>query len=791
MTVPETLRTALADRYELLRELGAGGMATVYLARDLKHNRQVAVKVLRADLAAALGQERFLREIRIAAGLQHPHILPLYDSGEAAGALYYIMPYVNGETLRARMTRSLVPVAEAQRILREIARALAYAHARGIVHRDIKPENVLLEPGVAYVADFGIAKAVDAARTDDGHGLTTAGLAIGTPAYMAPEQALGAPVDARTDLYAWGVLAYELLSGAHPFASRTTAPQLVAAHLSETPARLTPRPGLSPALIALIAQTLAKSPDERPASADELVAALEATHTAGAIAEGSAGSPRTAGTRRTAALVVSALVAGLVLFAVLRGRTGNGVPSTRAETPPGERAAPSLVVLPFTNYGGVPENEIFADGMTEDVITHLSTAGGLTVISRTSAMAYKGSTKSVTDIAAELGVTSVLEGSVRRVGSRVRVVAQLVDAQTRANRWAGTFDRELVDVFSIQSEVAQAIADTLRATLHPEARRQMALVPTRDTLAYQLYLQGRALAERRTSGAIRQALVLYDSAVGRDSSFALAYAQKALDLAVLPSVDTTDPRPMYMRAREAAKRAVALDPSLTEAHLALGVLEIVGGYDWAVSLRELDLAVASGAGNSRVHLRRAMLMCALRRDSAVAAEVQEAVRLDPMSGATLQSAGSYLFCARRTADALAMMQRAAAIDPGNRLIYATLQHAAWTLGDVEQIIASTNSMARAEGGQGIDPVRARAAARHGLAALARFMLAENRAPQAVRSQIIYHAVLNDRDAVMADLRRRYARRDPALYWVVRVPILDRLHDDPRLIALLRDMHLDP
>lgn len=788
------LQPLLAGRYRLERELGRGGMATVWLAEDLRHGRRVAVKVFRPELSASVGAQRFTQEIALTASLQHANILPLFDSGEAGGQLYFVMPFVDGETLRERQQRGSVPAAESLSILHDVARALAYAHHRGIVHRDVKPENVLLAAGTAYVADFGIAKAIHVSRTNVPETLTAPGSALGTPAYMAPEQVLGDAIDERTDVYAWGVVAYELLTGRHPFAGKTSAQSLVAAHVSEAPASVPARHGLPVEVTQIVMKALAKAPADRPATGAALLEALDHALTPGEHSGATATHTEVAPVARRDAIWLGAaalVVVGALAFATMHGTRGSaGLPIRRAAT--SDSATPTIAVLPFTNIGSAPENAIFADGMTDDVIARLSVAGGLTVISRASSMTYKGSTKSLKQIAAELGVNAVLEGSVRRAGSRVRVVAQLVDPRTEANRWAGTFDRELADVFTIQSEVAQSIADTLHAALHPDERRRMAALPTRDTLAYQYFLQGRASASRRTPANVWRAVALYDSAVRLDSSFALAYAQQALELAVIPNLDTIAPRPIYARARHAAARAIAIEPTLAEARSVLGLLHILDDYDWTAAERELTQARTGGSGSSMVHRHLSMLMCALRRDSAAAAEAMEAVRLDPRSQPALQSVGSYLLCAHRIPDALTMARRAAAIDSGNRVVWSNIASIGWLTGDVEEVIAATNLMARAEGSVGVDPVRARAAAKAGgLPGLARFMAAEYHSPQAYRQQLVYKTVMGDRDGVFLDLQRRYERRDPQMVWILRMPLLDSWHGDPRYVAFLRKMKLEP
>jgi serine/threonine protein kinase len=389
----ELLNSALEERYSIERELGQGGMATVYLAQDLKHERKVAIKVLRPELSISLGADRFLREIRVAANLQHPNMLVLYDSGEAHGLRYYVMPFIEGESLRDRLNREQqLPIQDALQITRESAEALAYAHEHGIVHRDIKPENILLQQGHALVADFGIARAVSQAG---GEKLTQTGMAVGTPHYMSPEQSLGSEhVDARSDVYSLGCVLYELLAGEPPYTG-VTAQAIIAKRFTDPIPRVRRlRATVSPAVEQAIMKALATTPAVRFPSAAAFIEALTA--------------------------------------------------------PAGEqRRPPSVAVLPFRNLSTDAENEFFADGITEDVIAQLSKIRSLKVISRTSVMQFKNREQSLREIGATLQVATLLEGSVRRAGDRVRIVAQLIDAEADRHLWAETYDRQLTDIFAI------------------------------------------------------------------------------------------------------------------------------------------------------------------------------------------------------------------------------------------------------------------------------------------------------------------------------------------------------
>src|SRR5213595_1397655 len=445
--VREALSAALGDRYRIERVLGRGGMATVYVAEDLRHRRQVAIKVLRPDVAAAIGAERFLREIAIAARLTHPHVLPLIDSGQADGSLYYVMPYVRGETLRERLVREQrFALKDALAIARELGGALDYAHREGFVHRDVKPENVLLVDGHAVIADFGIARAIWQAGGED---VTEVGLAIGTPEYMSPEQAAGdREVDGRCDVYAFACVIYEMLAGAPPF-SGASARAIVAKHLSEPPQPLRARRPDAPAAVEqALARALAKDPADRFASVADLVAALEDTRAVAAV-------PAPAGQTR------------------------------------------SIAVLPFVNASADPENEYLSDGISDELINALTKVDGLRIASRTSAFALKGKAQDIRGIGALLGVSAVLEGTVRQSGDRLRITAQLAAADDGRTLWSERYDRALDDVFAIQDEIARTIVSTLRTTFLADIADPTPQRYTHNLEAYSLYLKGRFCWNKR------------------------------------------------------------------------------------------------------------------------------------------------------------------------------------------------------------------------------------------------------------------------------------------------------
>jgi len=449
------LSAALADRYAIEREIGSGGMATVYLARDLKHDRQVALKVLRPELAATLGPDRFPREIRIVAKLQHPHVLPLHDSGESAGFLYYVMPFVEGESLRQKLERDgPMPVHDAVRVLREVVDALAYAHGHGVLHRDIKPDNVMLSGRHALVTDFGVAKAVSDAG---GEKLTTVGVAVGTPTYMSPEQATGeAHIDHRSDIYAVGILGYELLTGKPPFVA-PTAQAVLSAQVLERPKPVTERRAAVPdALSDLLLRCLEKNPADRWQTAEEILHALEVMATpSGGITPTTTRPVKATDARRPAPRrrwVMGAVAGGVVLAAaagvalVARGESAIG-PN-------------HIAVLPIQDISG--SDAQFVDAMHDQLIISLGQAVGLTVAPRSAMMVYKTQPKAMNEIARDLRVGAILEGTVFRTGDRMRINVQLTEPRSIQQLWSHSYEINVRDVLGAQDSVVRQIAAGIR-----------------------------------------------------------------------------------------------------------------------------------------------------------------------------------------------------------------------------------------------------------------------------------------------------------------------------------------
>ncbi len=668
------LAEALRDRYLLDRELGRGGMATVYLARDLKHDRPVALKILHPDLAAVLGPERFLREIRLTASLQHPHILSVHDSGEAAGQLWYTMPYVEGESLRDRLHREKqLPIEDALQITRNVLAALAYAHSHGVIHRDIKPENILLEAGEAVVADFGIARAISAAG---GEHLTQTGMSVGTPAYMSPEQAAGgSELEGRSDLYSVGCVLYEMLVGEPPYTGPTPQAVIAKRFVEPIPHVRTVRESVPEPVERAVTKALAKVPVDRFATASQFAEALTMAPTvSGPTVLGPSallrGRPLLRRFMFPGALLLLAFAAGLVA----RGQHGRHRTSTGPKM---------LAVLPFENLGR-PEDEYFADGLTEEITSRLASVHDLGVISRTSSMQYKKTIKPLKQIGRELGAGYLLEGSVRWEKlpdgrSRIRVTPQLIEVADDRHLWANRYDAELADVFEVQGNIAEQVTKALDVALAGPERRALVGRPTTNLDAYTFYLRGNEYAENGSREARPRAVAMYQRAVSLDPRFALAYAK----LAVAHSrmyFNYDDPTPeRLMKAKVAVDRAIELEPDLPEAHLALGYYYYFGSRDYDQALREFAIAQGRQASNSDLLLAVGSVQRRQGRWAPALANLKRAAELDPRSLAKLAAAGRTEWYLRDYAQAIRYFELCNALAPEDAECYAdrALVYLAW------------------------------------------------------------------------------------------------------------------
>ena len=597
-------------------------MATVYLARDVKHDRDVAIKVLRPELAATLGGDRFLSEIRTTAKLNHPHILALHDSGEADGFLFYVMPLVEGESLRQRLSRErTLPVEEAVRLIREVGDGLAYAHAHDVIHRDIKPENILLQSGHAIVADFGIARAVRAAGAER---ITATGLAVGTPAYMSPEQSAGErDVDARSDLYALASVLYEMLAGEAPFTGATVDAILVQRFTRPAPRIITKRPNVPRAIDAAVSTALARAPDDRFLTVEQFIHALDA-----------------------------------------RAATDGGS---------GDR---SIAVLPFANMSGDPENEYFSDGISEEIINALTQLRGLRVAARTSAFSFKGKNVDLRTIGDQLNVSTVLEGSVRRAGGRIRITAQLINVADGYHLWSERYDRELNDVFAIQDEIATVIAAKLQVTLDGGADRQLVRPATANVDAYDLYLKGHALTSQRGPALLR-AVECFEQAIAVDPLLALAHAELAEALVLMSLYGMVPAAEIGDRARQATARALELDATLVTGQCVLGLCSLMVDFDREQAQTAFARAVALDTADLTARtLQGVFYVCYVEGDFARAlSALQSVVDADPRNASARAQLAQVLVWYGRTDDAAAQARLGIELDPNAFYPHWVLLHA--------------------------------------------------------------------------------------------------------------------
>jgi eukaryotic-like serine/threonine-protein kinase len=652
---PEELSAALADRYRIERELGRGGMAVVYLAPDLKHGRQVALKVLRPELTPALGAERFQREIAIAARLQHPHILSLHDSGEAAGMLYYAMPYVEGETLRARLRREVqLDIAEAVRIASEVAGALAHAHGAGVIHRDIKPENILLSGRHAIVADFGIARALDVAG---GAQLTETGLSLGTPCYMSPEQGMGSSrtLDGRSDLYALGCLLYEMLAGEPPFTGPTAQTILARHAVDPVPSLRTVRPTVSVALEAVITRALAKVPADRFASAAEFLTALDlALHAPVSTPTLSAGSISPPAPRRRGMVgaIAAAVIAGLIA-------AGARLPLTRLASTDRTQQIKGLAVTPFANLTGDSTQLYLAAGITDQLVARLAQMGTVRVIG------LKGNQASTPgpELARLHQIDALLAGSLQRSGDAVRVTLQLTSTNTGHTIWARSYDGDMREILAFENDVAQSVADRLQGATPQRSQSPLGVPrPSVSPAAYEAFVRGQYFMGKGTETDFHKAIGYFQKGIEIEPTYAAAYAGMAESYVDLGYLAMASPQDAFTKARAAALRALDLDSTLAEAHSSLARVEYMFTWDFAAADREFEVAVERNPKSARIGLSYATFLAAMGRSAESMAEARRFRELDPLSLIAQAAAARPFYNARRYSDAIGQARKALEID---------------------------------------------------------------------------------------------------------------------------------
>jgi serine/threonine-protein kinase len=768
------LNAVLGGRYTLGRELGRGGMATVYLATDRKHDRQVAIKVLHPELSVTLGAERFLREIQIEAKLNHPHILPLHDSGHANGFLYYVMPYVEGESLRDRLNREgRLSVEEALRISKEAATALDYAHEQGLVHRDIKPENILLSAGQAVVADFGIARAVDEAG---GEQLTATGVSVGTPAYMSPEQAAGErKIDSRTDLYALGCVLYEMLTGEPPFAG--PSPQVVMARKVSEPAPglKDKRDGVSEELEAIVLKALARKPEDRYETAGDLDHAL------------TAGLPRAEWVREGRRSRVQTLSITAVAV-VLLGLVGWWAYGALFSSGPGlER-----LILLSPELPADTALHAYVEGQHRDLNTALGQISGLERLSRTTALAYRDTDLTIPEIAAERNVGSVVEMWVEVSADSVWISVEVYTA-LEESLWNGTLGEPLESVQSLHNQVALAIAEHVGAVPTPEEENRLAIARSVDPAAYDAYQRGWHLLESRDPANLSRAKGYFEEAIERDSTFALAYAALGKWYGLLTVYYMAPPTEMMPRARDLAEKALALDSTLAEAHGELADVQF--RYDWDREaaeesfLRALELNPNYAFG----HQSYGQMLVYLGRTEEGLEYLRRAAELDPLAPAPSTFLGVGLMFAREYDEAVQVLDevlgrhpdyafghffRAGAYNGAGRYADALVEfERAIEIAGRLPIILAPMAATYAKSGR-------TSKANELLEELLRLRATGETYVSGERLAVVY-AGLGQHDKAIEWLNRAYGERDPGLLYVKTYYVWDPLRRDPRFQELMR------
>ncbi len=772
-------------------------MSRVFVAHDRSLGRMVAIKVFSPEVAAEVKTERFRLEIQLAAKLHHPHIVPLLFAGETGGLLYFTMPYIEGESLRATLSRDgALPLNDAIRTLRQIASALAYAHKQGIVHRDIKPDNVLLAGEFALVTDFGVAKALSASTTaDGGPQLTSVGMAIGTPAYMSPEQALADPtIDHRADIYAFGVVAYEVLTGLAPFRAKT-AQAILAAHVTQDPEPVQEkRPDIPLVLASLVMRCLAKMPEDRPQTANELLQLFDSLGTGGVISPAFT-APVIPARRRSLKRQFAAAAATIVILVAGWYGLSARAPNVNAST----ANLSSIAVLPLENVGADQADEYFTDGLTDELTSTLAKLPGLRVAARTSAYAFKGRKGDFAEVGRKLRVQAVIEGSVRRDGGRLRVTAQLIDVADGLTLWSESYDREAKDVFGIQDEIASSIAAAVRPRLGSQGQRLSAdMRGTSNLDAYDDYLRGRHFFNARGADNLRKSIARFDAAIAADASFARAYAGRASSYALLPEYTDTPPENASMLANESARRALALDPSLAEAHTAIG---LAGVHDWKFAEAEAAYrtALELDPQHATAHQWYGELLYHTNRLDSSLAHIRLSGVLDPLAPIHPAAIGYTLYLDGQYEAAIRELRQGIEIAPTLGLHRAMLGNVYIAAGQFGEAIREIEHAIRLEPELALTQGQlAYAHARNGDSAAARLIVARLLARRTGRTPAVALAIaylgLGDNEKALAALENAVATRDISLltgFSILPDPIYNPVRKDQRFEALLAKMNLLP
>ena len=784
--------------YRILEQIGAGGMGVVYRAHDESLDRDVAIKVLPAGmLADETARKRFRKEALALAKLNHPNIEAVYEFNSQDDADFLVMEYIPGVTLSDKLAAGPLPEKEILRLGTQLAEGLAAAHEQNIVHRDLKPGNLRVIPdGRLKILDFGLARLVrPLTDVDVTASLTESKTIAGTLPYMAPEQLRGEPVDARTDIYAAGVVLYEMATGRRPFEHQL--PTALAEEIQHKPA---PPPGrlktdLSVHLEEIILKCLEKEPERRYQSARELLVDLR--RLASPTAEISPRrEPQGLGwlSRRRAlvASVVAVVVVALAAVGILvRQRFW-----PTAHPPAGKIM---LAVLPVQNLSGDPEQDYFSDGLTEEMIAQLGRLQPqrLGVIARTSAMRYKRTTKAIDEIGRELGVAYILESSVRREANRVRITAQLIQVRDQTHLWAENFERDLADVFAVQSDVSRRVADSLALQLLPAQHAALTRAPTRNPEAHEAYLKGRYYWEKRGQANLQKALDYFEQAIQEDPTFALAYAGLADTYFILADNIYLPNREVCPLARASAEKALALDDGLAEAHASLGGVLTNCEWDWAGAEKELRRAIAEDPAYSPAHHWYAVLLASIGRDDEAIAQSQQARQLDPLSPRINTGLGLRLYLARHYDEAVSQLQKAVELHPDHPFSHMYLGLTYLAEKRYNEAIAEFQVELKIEASHpdaisGLGCAFAGAGQRgDALRSLEELLKLDQQKGVAARAIALLYAALGEKDQAFGWLETAFKRKEARMFWLKADPRCDTLRSDPRFQNLLRRMNFPP
>ena len=788
----------LIGHYRIESLIGIGGMGEVYLARDERLGRKVALKLLPERLTADATQlSRFKAEARAASALNHPNILTVYEISVEGNRHFIATEFIEGMTLRASLARGRMNLHDALEIAVQVASALAAAHETGVVHRDIKPENIMLRPdGYAKVLDFGIAKLTEQQPRSDSHevGTTTVlqtapGLVLGTARYMSPEQTRGQTLDARSDIWSLGVVIYEIVGGISPFPGETPSDCIASILKTEPPPLSTVLPDVPVKLQSIVQKALRKNMEERYQTIKEMLTDLRDLKRE-LEAEGS--SPQTKARtepilgkikrhKRGALLTLAAAILAAAAF-------GYHFYFVAPALAPNEK---SIAVLPFADLSQARDQEYFCDGIHEEILTRLSKIRDLKVISRTSTQRFKSAPKNLPEIARQLGVATILEGTVQKAEGQVRVNVQLINARNDSHLWAEKYDRKLTDIFGVESEIAKAIADTLQAKLSGTEQRAIATRPTENPEAHQLYLKGTFFSNKRTGPDFRTAIEYFKEAIGKDANYALAYAGLADAYALLSLYGGEGPQETVPQAKAAARKAVELEDILPEAHNSLGLLLALYDFDFAQSKKEFERAIELNPNYATAHHQFGNMNLTMvgEFDRAIA-EGKRAVELDPLSLIINADLGQNFLLARRYDEAIDQFRKTLAMDPRFYPARCALGEALQLKGQPDEAMVEYQKAAEVTDDPVVLAYLAQGYAKTGQGDKAWNLLSQLEQLATERHVgpfilAMVHLALGENEKAIDDLERAYRDRADAFIVGIKVePLLDPLRGDPRFERLV-------